>query len=107
MVRCYLCQDIGSNSLEPCPNDPPCKPQDICGFQVTRCEHKEEARIKALAEEQWRQEADAIGTSILDWYDWEELPEENRLNILATVSTEDAYKRGFVAGYQERDGERR
>lgn len=43
MTQCYQCQDVTRADLEPCPNDPPCKPYDVCGYQVTRCRHKTEA----------------------------------------------------------------
>ncbi len=40
MVRCYQCAGIGDASLDPCPEDPPCKPYDVCGFWITECHHK-------------------------------------------------------------------
>lgn len=41
MSRCYLCREIGEKDLDPCPNDPPCEPYNVCNFQVTHCHHKD------------------------------------------------------------------
>lgn len=107
MVRCYQCQDIGTSSLEPCPNDPPCKPQDICGFQVVRCEHKEEARIKKLADEAWGRVRDSLGQERtgLDWDDWEYLPQSVQEYILRDA--ERVYVDGYMAGFEDGKEERR
>lgn len=104
MTRCYLCMDIGSESTKPCPNDPPCKPQDICGFQVTECWHKERAKAEELADEQWRHRyREEVGMERLgpeaSWEDWEFMDEAEQAQLLG--DTERIYKRGFVDGYEE------
>ena len=42
MSQCYQCQGVGESDLDPCPNDPPCNPHDVCGYRVTRCHHKDD-----------------------------------------------------------------
>jgi hypothetical protein len=54
MPVCYQCRGIGEADTDPCPNDPPCKPYDVCGYRVTHCHHKDntvEAPVKFSADD--------------------------------------------------------
>lgn len=107
MTRCYQCQGISSYDTEPCPNDPPCKPQSICNFPVTRCEHKEAARITKLGQEAWAHVKDSLGRERtgLDWMDWEDLPDRIQDYILRDA--ERVYMDGYRSGFDDGKTERR
>ena len=107
MVRCYLCQDIGTYSTEPCPNDPPCKPQAICGFQVVRCEHKETARIEELVESSWQVDRNNVGVDLLggDDEDWEYLSTAAQEVVLGDRRA--IYRMGYLAGLEQGKADQR
>jgi hypothetical protein len=107
MTRCYLCQDIGTYSTEPCPNEPPCKPQDICGFQVVRCEHKEAARVDELIESAWQIDRYHVGIDLVggSYEDWEYLSEKAQDVVLGDRRA--IYRMGYLAGLEQGKTERR